>query len=628
MGSPLAEPPLEATNLENRAASAPVIDSDTYPLLTNCDREHLPRRSSDGGPEGKNDDEAKLRWPVRQYSASSDPVTRDRRIKRLETFIDKAKQRKTSYREPLRKPSDGTCIRRVRTAPTPIRRRSSPSVSSLLWLARPRSRGSSTPREPTAESLLRRVGHHIKVRAQLQDDLPAKTSSEESLRSLSSAPEVPVAGPSFSSSTTPESNSSQHHHHHCIPSLHLCAYRSPSSTRAHASSSSDHDSPSSSSVASLKSTCADTATTLTDVHVVKVLQSKGNELISPGEATPSPSMHLIESGHGSYHVLWGETPSCHLSTSDVDSMSVGPDEDAPKSPLPTGLDRVNTKLEEWSFAARECTALDKSRSHPHFRSYVEVYQDDDEPQFDMDDDSDAIFMAPPNTERPTPGSSAWDSRRSSEAEGANAHKAPPSSHGRSDSGSFSSDDVSGPGSQHRDDDIYEPPTVPYHLRYSDDFLFTGGYYSPRPNEATAADRRRPEARSLSSLSNTSDMSDNAASLLANHRDSVTLMSERYQDDAEPPVDNPWSHRDSVAIAKDRIRKKHANETGEALVAGVGILKGVGKGGFERTPPLAIPRLQQVTLMGVLSPIPDSSPPNANKWEEAFKGSIDELTERR
>ncbi|OJD33085.1 cytokinesis protein [Diplodia corticola] len=573
-------------------------------------------------------DETRPHWPVRQCSASADPVTRDRRIKRLETFIDKAKQRKTTYREPLRKPSGGSSIRRVRTAPGLVRRRS----STLLWLARPRSRDSHTPRDSSAESLLRRVGHHIKPRAQSQDVLPEKTPSEESVGSLCSAPEVLGARSSSSSPATSDasavSSSSQNQLHRCCtPSLHLCTYRRSSSTRANASSSSDHDSPSSSSAASVKSACADTAITLTDVHVVKVPSGEGNRRLTPGQAAPSPSMHLIESAHGSYHVLWDEPPSHHLDSSDVDSTSVSPEENASQTEPPTGLDRVNTKLEEWSFAARECTALDKSRSHPHFQPYVEVYQDDYDSVFAMEDDSNALFMAPPNSKDDTPGSSALASRRGSETETECAGRASPSYGGRlhSDSSSPSSDETS-PRQQHGDD-VFDALAVPHQLRVNDDLLLTGGYYSPRPNKLLApSDSLREQARSASSLSNTSDMSDNATSLLANHRDSVVLMSERTPD--EFPMSNQWSHRDSVALAKDRMKKKHAKETGEAYVSGVGILKGVRKGDVERTTPLAIPRVQQVTtLMGVLSPIVDVSPPNVRTMDESHERRIDDMAER-
>ncbi|KAL0265369.1 hypothetical protein SLS55_001335 [Diplodia seriata] len=337
-------------------------------------------------------------------------------------------------------------------------------------------------------------------------------------------------------------------------------------------------------------------------------------------------MHLIQSGHGSYHVLWDEPPAHHLKRSNTDATSASPDEDAQEAESPQGLDRVNTKLEEWSFAARECTALDKTRSHPHFQPYVEVFQDDYEPQFAMDVDSDALFMAPPNSKRHTPASSNWASRRGSETESEHTGRASPAvcrSILRSDSSS--SYDMNGPQEQ-QEEDTHDPLTVSHQLRDNDDVLFTSGYYSPRPNDfLTPSDRSRSQDGSPSDFSNTSDMSDNATSLLANHRDSVVLLSERRSD--ELPVNNPWAHRDSVAVAKERIKKKHANETGEALVSGVGILKGVGKGSVERTAPLNIPRLQQVTLMGVMSPIADASPPNAETWDDECERSIDDLAER-
>ncbi|KAL1631167.1 hypothetical protein SLS56_004556 [Neofusicoccum ribis] len=510
MGSPV-EDPADATFSDTddeykRAASAPVIDSDKEPLLTaqERNRHHLPQRASDGQGSSIEEDETKLRWPVRHYSASSDPLTRDRRIKRLGTFIDKAKEKGTTRREPLRKPSDGGSVRRVRTAPTPVRRRS----SNLLWLTRPRSRDSG------AESILRRVGHHIKARSQPEGDSPIKTPSEEEPSGSSrSAPEVPAAKSSSS---------------------------------------------------------------------------------SPGPRGPSPA-----SGND----------------------AITPDEDLDRKSSPTGLDRVNTKLEEWTFAARECTAQDTSRSHPHFRPYVEVFQDDDEPQFNMEDD-DSLFMAPPNSERPTPNTSTWSSRRASEVETDSSNASSPSPNR-----SYSLFTCSSEG-QHEPDDEDEDDVFARrgHINSHTPLIIPSGYYSPRPNKLfTFADRFDPLPRSLSNLSNTSDMSENATSLLTNHRDSID---ERDQDEIELPVGNPWSHRDSVAIAKERIRKKHlSNESGEAFVGGVGILKGVRRGDVERTAPLAIPRMQQITFMGALSPILDSSPPNAGNLEIEDDLKIDDLAGR-
>ncbi|KAH7042162.1 hypothetical protein B0J12DRAFT_214828 [Macrophomina phaseolina] len=619
MDSPVADSSIvafsEAGEDETRAASAPIVDRDTDPLLTSEERKqhHLPERASDGhGGIREEEEEAKLRWPVRPYSASADPVTRDRRKKRIENFIDKAKQRRTSYREPLRNPSDGGSIRRVRTAPTPVRRRSSSAVTNLLWLARPRSKDSG------AESLLRRVGHHIRSRPTPAESSPEKTPSEESIGSSRSAPEVPISTSSSSSSMNDYSR--LRHHYNYTPALHLCTYRTSSPLKTN-SSSSDHGSTSPSSAASMKSACADTTTTLTDVHVVRVPQDEANGTIISGQATLSPSMHVIESGHGSYHVVWGGPSPPQLSTSNVDRGSIAPNESVPKSPSPASLQRVNSKLEEWSFAARECTALDTSRSHPHFRSYVEVYQDDEDPQLDMADYSDALFMTPPNSERPTPGSTAWQSRRSSQGDVSHSNSIAPVTGQRS--GTSSSTLSPSEEQQLQRSEYIDRPYGSF--QHDDGYLVPSGYYSPRPNRPlTAFDRFNSQSRSLSSLSNTSDMSDNAASLLSRHRDSVVMMPDLYSEQIGVPVGNPWAHRDSVALAKERMRKKHVHETDDQLVGGVGILKGVSTGGFERTVPLDIPRLQQITYVGVLSPIADSSPPNSGDHQHDRK--IDQMAE--
>lgn len=614
MDSPAAQSvTLSETHDENtRAASAPIVDEDTEPLLTSEERKkrHMPKRASDGrGGSKEEEDEARLRWPVRHCSASVDPLTRDRRIKRIETFIDRAKQRGTSYREPLRTPSDGGSIRRVRTAPTPVRRRSSSAMSSLLWLTRSRSK------ESGAESLLRRVGHHIRARPRPNGDLHDMAPSEESFGSSCSAPEVPITASSSSSPLNPGASpvldyKQSRHQYHSVPALHLCNYRRSSSLRTN-SSPSDYGSASPSSIASIKSACADTTTTLADVHVVKFPQDEDTGTLTPGRLTPSPSMHIVESGRGPYHLVWGEPSSSKPSISDADPTSISPDEVFPRSPSPSGLERVNTKLEKWSFAARESTALDKSRSHPHFRSYVEVYQDDEDPQFDMDDDENVLFMAPPNSERPTPAVSAWQSRRSSQAEGNHSNNSSPLSGCHSSSSSSSPFEPPKEQQQQAEGDSHIRFAMQHRPQHNDEYNVLFPCYSPRPNKTIQVDdRRRKGSRSLSSLSNTSDMSDNATSLLKRHEDSVVLMAERCPDPVELPVGNPWTHRDSVALAKERIRKKHANETGEALVGGIGILKGVGKGGFERRAPLDVPRVQQITYMGVMSPIPDLSPPNS------------------
>lgn len=336
-------------------------------------------------------------------------------------------------------------------------------------------------------------------------------------------------------------------------------------------------------------------------------------------------MHIVESGHGSYRFFWDDPPSSNVSNTDADSTLVEPDENFPTNPTPTGLQQVNSKLEEWCFAARDCTISDKNRCHPRFRTYVEVYQDDDEPQFDLEDNKDALFITPPNSKQPTPSSNARRSRHTSETETNTSNASPPSPHdshtspSSSPSHHTSSDEDRGPYFQSR------------RTEYYDHLLIPSGYYSPRPTKPlTAADRLKPQSRSLSNLSNTSDMSDNANGLLSTHRDSVTLLAERClpDDEVELPVANPWTHRDSVALTKERMRKKHANDnTGEVLVGGVGILKGVGKGGFERTVPLDIPRIQQVTFVGALSPIADSSPPKVLAVGIQRERKIDDLAGR-
>lgn len=597
-----------------------------------------------------------MKWPIRHNSASSDPVTRERRMKRLGHFIERAKNRAAPEREPLRTPAE-TTVNVHRVHAMPLKRRTSSTVApKLLWLTRPLGH-----HQTGAERLLRRAGRHMKPKSgsQAEASLPILEPSDQSNRSRFSAPDYPVISHRASSGElSMRSNANtvisgprlrlhkrqpslqllSDGHRHRMDSLYVNASSSPTASIAPSSSSGSRR--------SMKSACADVATTKADVQAVTVSPSRSSEDKASSSSTPLSAKHVVESGHGTYEIVWDDHSSSQAADADDASSrprsNSDPNLSRPIMPesrresyhsSPPGLMRVNTKLEEWCYAAREATALDRTRSHPHFRSYVEVYQDPEVPTFDFEEDvSGPPTMAPPNSALP----SKLASRQTS------VDTTPRSFHGSASPGSRRSSE-SDPGEFVNTFAAHTPYTA-LHDTYEPELIIPTGYYSPRPNKPVeSGDRLKPQSRSFSGLSSlwadTNDLGPAPPTHSYNpycetpnvgtsrqQRQILRLQQERYPFLPAPPDHGDLinaAHRDSIVLAKDRIRRKHAAAVQVGDQQAGSTAPGLTTGPIAI--PVPIPRNQQISFVGALSPILDGSPPN---WVRGIDEMAKEDDERK
>jgi hypothetical protein len=161
-------------------------------------------------------------------------------------------------------------------------------------------------------------------------------------------------------------------------------------------------------ISSMKSGLADPATTRTDVHVIAIAPSRNiNHAGNEGAADPAtPTMQIVESNNGCYEVIWDGLPSEHSIRADRRSSSASHSLIETGSTFAHGLQRVNSKLTDWSGTW--------NTPSEDFKPTIAVFPDDDgrrshfEPAVENEEDSVAI--APPNSQRTSTAPSRLPSR--------------------------------------------------------------------------------------------------------------------------------------------------------------------------------------------------------------------------
>lgn len=219
-----------------------------------------------------------------------------------------------------------------------------------------------------------------------------------------------------------------------------------------------------------------------------------------------------------YEAIWDDTNSengCEPVADDVSEVA-----DASFF----GLERVNSKLAEWSW--NRGRPKDKAKTFERLTPEIVVVVDESgkqRPRLDCvtEDDNDLI-VAPPNSERPSAGSSCLASRPGSET--------------ASSSLSCTSTDDPEEGRKRKKDSL----TVP------------GQEDSKRPGGQIGASSGKKRPSMTHRLSNL----DETIRYFKNHRDSVLLAHQRLFKAAGVSPER-FMHRDSVSIARKRIEEKHA-----------------------------------------------------------------------
>ncbi|KAF2190990.1 hypothetical protein K469DRAFT_735898 [Zopfia rhizophila CBS 207.26] len=284
-----------------------------------------------------------------------------------------------------------------------------------------------------------------------------------------------------------------------------------------------------------KSSVADTAITQTDVHVVAVAPSWSNEDLPASEQggidPATPTMQIVESGNGCYEVVWDDVPSDHDIRFKRHKSSTSHALHTAGLVATCGLERVNTKLTEWSWARR---GLKNETKSPSFKPQIVVFPDDDgrdsSPRFDcaVEEDEDLLIIAAPSSER----ASSNTARRPSQ----------PASARMSRSASFE-DTESDP----------EPEAEPKKRDSKQDSLAVPNPEATnnRPGRLIGISRgiRKPPAiRRLSNM-------DESEMHFRGHRDSVALARSRIFN-AGGVSPQLFVHRDSVSMAKKRMHAKN------------------------------------------------------------------------
>jgi hypothetical protein len=162
-----------------------------------------------------------------------------------------------------------------------------------------------------------------------------------------------------------------------------------------------------------KSLPAETAITRTAVHVVSIAPSRlasntpDPSAIITKPATSTPTMQIVESKIGRYEVVWSDFPSTHdiglrsrRDSSASQSLQVAGGS-VSAAGATRGLERVNTKLTEWSWSTEEQTTSTSTTTG--FQPRIVVYPDEDGRVERMggavDENEDVDFFAPPNSAR-------------------------------------------------------------------------------------------------------------------------------------------------------------------------------------------------------------------------------------
>ncbi|KAF2006921.1 hypothetical protein P154DRAFT_558868 [Amniculicola lignicola CBS 123094] len=290
-----------------------------------------------------------------------------------------------------------------------------------------------------------------------------------------------------------------------------------------------------------KSSTADPAITKTDVHVIAVAPSLSMDDIPDEDPieTTIPTMQIVESRSGCYEVVWDNVPPEHDirerrrgSTASLALQNVG-------SGGAKGLERVNTRLTEWTQGKDSPTDI--------FKPQIVVFPDSDGRSRNLDpsyDDDEFTIFAPPNTTHPSANQSTHPYRSES------VRLSTSSSH----------DDTN---SQHSGD---SPMTEKPDSVHSSLVLPDPGAATKRPGYLIGASRgvrKPPQDRRLSNVDE-SDMK------FRGHRDSVTLLRSRMVTSSGISLEL-FMHRDSVSMAKKRMyARNHAVSSAREIPKKVGL----------------------------------------------------------
>ena len=285
-----------------------------------------------------------------------------------------------------------------------------------------------------------------------------------------------------------------------------------------------------------KSTLADPATTRTDVHVIAIAPSRNlnHEADEDIEDPATPTMQVVESNAGCYEVIWDNVPAEHKIRSHRRSSSASHSLQNLSSTATRGLQRVNTKLTDWSGSWN--TPSDT------FKPTIVVFPDDDgliRPQFEcaVEDDGELLTVAPPNSQRTSVAPSRLPSRPAS---------APMTR-------AASQEDIRVELAPHEDPPAPDNSTshnwvVPLEPSHTvlDTEIFPM-HTTPLAPPSNTSHLREP-------LSATRKLSNFEDERFRSHRDSVVLARSRlvHSSDMSQVV---HAHRDSVDLAKRRMAKK-------------------------------------------------------------------------
>ena len=160
-----------------------------------------------------------------------------------------------------------------------------------------------------------------------------------------------------------------------------------------------------------KGTAADPAFTRANVHVIAIAPSwKLDTPADEGIVDPAtPTMQIVESGNNCYEVVWDDVPGEHKIQLRQRRSSASHSLSAVSSTATRGLQRVNTKLTDWSGS---WNSLSES-----FKPTIVVFPDDDgrQPQYEcaVEDDEDFKILAPPNSQMTSASTSRLPSRPAS-----------------------------------------------------------------------------------------------------------------------------------------------------------------------------------------------------------------------
>jgi hypothetical protein len=282
----------------------------------------------------------------------------------------------------------------------------------------------------------------------------------------------------------------------------------------------------------VKSGPARPATTHTDVHVIAIAPSRNvDHVANQGTIDPAtPTMQTVETDNDCYEVIWDDVPSEHSIRTNRRSSSASHSLMAISSTSARGLQRVNSKLTDWSGTWNAQSGA--------FKPTIVVFPDSDGRKLNLErnieDDEDALVVAPPNSQQTSTTPSLLSSRPVS----APTTRSPSRE-------SIKAEDII-----HEDQDvgwIVPTLTVPH-----------------------------PDARRVSGFRKLSNLQDDELKFRG-HRDSLTL-AHSWLISAGGVSPELFAHRDSVSLARKRM---HARNRTMSSARELGVLVGKARDGGGR-----------------------------------------------